>query len=407
MTGRSGAVLGQRQLAQRHPAVDVGAAHRQHPLDAGADARLQHVQRALGVDPEGVARDAPRAADVAQPGQVVDGVGPHAADEVGPAVAVEQVGPAPSGRRPRPRRRGRSRWVDQVAADEAGGARDERLHGAVAVEGGQRIRCSLSGADRRRRPGTATGAGRCSAGPATAPSAAPPAASAMPAARVPVNRPHVAPAPRRQLAAGAVVVVQGAGERVGQRVVVAGLDEQGGVAEHLGQGTGAAWPPPGRRRPWPRAAAGRSPRRPTGRRTPRPRPAGRPAGRRPPTRGGTIAVAVAGAADRGVEGRRRPSRRGRRRPGARSGSARGRRRRRPAPAAAGPCGARPCPGPARSGRRRPGARPSAASPTGQLGARRGRWPPPARRARRRRRAPRRPRPATGVWTQRPGARPAR
>ena len=49
--------------------------------DADVGGRLEHVERALGVGPEGLDRCLPRSAHVGPAGQVVDDLGPHPADQ--------------------------------------------------------------------------------------------------------------------------------------------------------------------------------------------------------------------------------------------------------------------------------------------------------------------------------------
>ena len=64
-------------------------------------------------------------------------------------------------------------------------------------------------------------------------------------------------------------VAAAAGDRFGQRVRIGGVDQQAGVADHLGQRAGRGWPRPASPSSSPRARAPRSPR---GARSPRGRP---------------------------------------------------------------------------------------------------------------------------------------
>ena len=70
-------ILGDRQLPGRDLAVDISAADREHPFHSDFDRRLEHVQRAFGVDSKRLDRSPPRAADIGPARQVVDDLGPH------------------------------------------------------------------------------------------------------------------------------------------------------------------------------------------------------------------------------------------------------------------------------------------------------------------------------------------
>src|SRR5260370_30838357 len=70
--------LGDRELLGSHRSVDLGRADEQHARrDGQRSGRLEQVERAEGVDDEGLLRRGPRVADVTERGQVVDRIGPN------------------------------------------------------------------------------------------------------------------------------------------------------------------------------------------------------------------------------------------------------------------------------------------------------------------------------------------
>src|SRR5581483_7367669 len=112
------------QVLRPDGAVLVGAPDHQHPADAGGGAGHQDVERALGVDPEHLQRRLPRRPDVGHGGEVVDGGGPVAADDVADSGRVGDVRPGdvvdPGDLVP-----GRFEVGDEGPADEPAGPGDE------------------------------------------------------------------------------------------------------------------------------------------------------------------------------------------------------------------------------------------------------------------------------------------